>query len=206
MKEKLVSETAVIGFHLRFGRRGASPYQFLLFFRFQKQSCGWTESPTMACYSVASTLTASSSSPSHSCKWLTCLHDCASSLSTLSKISFGRNTVVLPGKAKAFNRHWTSPGFSVKAQTLDFPGSFFEGGFGGEDDQPSPLGSGVTAVEEKEEPQCPPGLRQYETMAVFRPDMSEDERLALTQKYEVLLVAGGGICVEVFNRGAIPLA
>jgi small subunit ribosomal protein S6 len=30
----------------------------------------------------------------------------------------------------------------------------------------------------------PRGLRQYETMAVLRPDMSEDERLALTQKYE----------------------
>lgn len=36
--------------------------------------------------------------------------------------------------------------------------------------------------------------------------MSEDERLALTQKYEELLVAGGGMYVEVFNRGVIPLA
>ncbi|PKI66276.1 hypothetical protein CRG98_013357 [Punica granatum] len=43
-------------------------------------------------------------------------------------------------------------------------------------------------------------------MAVLRPDMSEDERLALTQRYEELLVAGGGMYVEVFNRGVIPLA
>ncbi|KAI4302913.1 hypothetical protein MLD38_038606 [Melastoma candidum] len=43
-------------------------------------------------------------------------------------------------------------------------------------------------------------------MAVLRPDMSEDERLGLTQKYEELLVAGAGMYVEVFNRGVIPLA
>ncbi|KAI3812824.1 hypothetical protein L1987_17536 [Smallanthus sonchifolius] len=94
-------------------------------------------------------------------------------------------------------------GFSIKAQTLDFSGTFFEGGLGGEDE---PNNSPMAAVEEKEEPQCPPGLRQYETMAVLRPDMSEDERLTLTQKYEELLVAGGGMYVEVFNRGVIPLA
>lgn len=73
--------------------------------------------------------------------------------------------------------------FSVNAQTLDFTGSFFEGGIGSGDDPITP-GTGFAAVEEKEEPQCPPGLRQYETMAVLRPDMSEDERLAFTQKYE----------------------
>ncbi|KAG5041553.1 hypothetical protein GLYMA_05G218800v4 [Glycine max] len=97
-------------------------------------------------------------------------------------------------------------GFSIRAQTLDFSDSFFEGGFGSEDVPSSPGGPGFTAVEEKEEPQCPPGLRQYETMMVLRPDMSEDERLALTQKYEEVLVAGGGMYVEVFNRGVIPLA
>nr|POE50342.1 30s ribosomal protein s6 alpha, chloroplastic [Quercus suber] len=96
--------------------------------------------------------------------------------------------------------------FTRKAQTLDFSGSFFEGGFGSDEDPPSPPGPGLTAAEEKEAPQCPPGLRQYETMAVLRPDMSEDERLTLTQKYEELLVAGGGMYVEVFNRGVIPLA
>ncbi|XP_039166991.1 LOW QUALITY PROTEIN: 30S ribosomal protein S6 alpha, chloroplastic-like [Eucalyptus grandis] len=95
---------------------------------------------------------------------------------------------------------------AVRAQTLDFSGTFFEGGLGSDDDPGSPPGSGATAVEDREEPQCPPGLRPYETMAVLRPDMSEDERLALTQKYEELLVAGGGMYVEVFNRGVIPLA
>ncbi|KAG2302818.1 hypothetical protein Bca52824_031469 [Brassica carinata] len=95
-------------------------------------------------------------------------------------------------------------GFVVKSQALDFSGTFFEGGFGSDDDPTSPSVS--TALEDKPEPQCPPGLRQYETMAVLRPDMSEDERLGLTQKYEELLVAGGGMYVEVFNRGVIPLA
>ncbi|KAK1438534.1 hypothetical protein QVD17_04343 [Tagetes erecta] len=93
--------------------------------------------------------------------------------------------------------------FSIKAQTLDFSGTFFEGGLGGDDEADN---SSMAAVEETEEPQCPPGLRQYETMVILRPDMSEDERLTLTQKYEELLVAGGGMYVEVFNRGVIPLA
>ncbi|CAA6661102.1 unnamed protein product [Spirodela intermedia] len=92
--------------------------------------------------------------------------------------------------------------------TLDFSGSFFEGGRdGGGDVGSSPTAATASAtLEDKEEPQCPPGLRQYETMAVLRPDMSEDERLAFTQKYEELLVAGGGMYVEVFNRGVIPLS
>ncbi|KAE9607644.1 hypothetical protein Lal_00026580 [Lupinus albus] len=111
--------------------------------------------------------------------------------------------------SSTFNQKKTHSLVPLKAQTLDFSGSFFGGGggggFGSEDDIISP-GTGFTAVEEKEEPQCPPGLRQYETMAVLRPDLSEDERLALTQKYEELLVAGGGMYVEVFNRGVIPLA
>ncbi|KAM5571216.1 small ribosomal subunit protein bS6c [Rosa sericea] len=100
-----------------------------------------------------------------------------------------------------------SSGLTVNVQSLEFSGSFFEGGgFQSEDDPNSPSGPGLTAAEEKEDPPCPPGLRQYETMAVLRPDMSEDERLALTQKYEELLIAGGGMYVEVFNRGVIPLA
>lgn len=77
----------------------------------------------------------------------------------------------------------------------------------GEEEPPTPTSSSSVAVaEEKEEPQCPPGLRQYETMAVLRPDMTEDERLALTNKYEELIIAGGGMYVEIFNRGVIPLA
>ncbi|KAK9668421.1 hypothetical protein RND81_13G059500 [Saponaria officinalis] len=95
---------------------------------------------------------------------------------------------------------------TVKALALDFSSSFFEGGFSGlDEDPPSSSGPGLT-VEDKPEPQCPPGLRQYETMLVLRPDMTEDERLSLTQKYEELLIAGGAMYVEVFNRGVIPLA
>ncbi|CAN0840904.1 30S ribosomal protein S6 alpha, chloroplastic [Linum grandiflorum] len=94
----------------------------------------------------------------------------------------------------------------VKAQTFDFSGSFYGGRFGSDDEPPSTIGGTLTEMEEKESPPCPPGLRQYETMSVLRPDMSEDERLALTQKYEELLVAGGGMYVEVFNRGVLPLS
>ncbi|XP_072969845.1 small ribosomal subunit protein bS6c alpha-like [Typha angustifolia] len=82
----------------------------------------------------------------------------------------------------------------VQALPLNFAGSVVESG------------AGAGAVEEKKEPHCPAGLRQYETMAVLRPDISEDERLALVQRYEELLVAGGGMYIEVFNRGVIPLA
>ncbi|XP_059641540.1 small ribosomal subunit protein bS6c [Cornus florida] len=153
----------------------------------------------MASFSVASTLTSSSSSSS--------LSSLANSHSA-SLISFGSSfRAACPQRATALpNRRTKRGGFCIRAQTLGFSGSFFEGGFGGEDDPPSPSGSVISAVEDKEEPQCPPGLRQYETMAVLRPDMSEDERLSLTQKYEELLVAGGGMYVEVFNRGVIPLA
>ncbi|KAM7277835.1 hypothetical protein ACFE04_004969 [Oxalis oulophora] len=131
--------------------------------------------------------------------------------SSSSLISFPSS---LPTKPflKSSNYNKTSSFVVPKAQTFDFSSSFFEtgGGFGGRDDDDSsmsPPGGGITAtVEEKEEIQCPPGLRQYETMMVLRPDMIEDERLSLTQKYEELLVAGGGMYVEVFNRGVIPLA
>ncbi|KAK7306859.1 hypothetical protein VNO77_44819 [Canavalia gladiata] len=85
---------------------------------------------------------------------------------------------------------------SVYAETLDFSASFEPDGFGSHTDPTPP----------PEEPPCPPGLRKYETMAVLRPDMNEDERLALTNKYEELLVAGGGMYIEVFNRGLLPLA
>ncbi|KAL2523538.1 30S ribosomal protein S6 alpha [Abeliophyllum distichum] len=91
----------------------------------------------------------------------------------------------------------------------EFGTTLFERDIVGSDDPPSnmPLsGSGLPDIEDKEEPQCPPGLRQYESMVVLRPEMSEDERLVFTQKYEELLVAGGGMYVEVFNRGVIPLA
>lgn len=35
--------------------------------------------------------------------------------------------------------------------------------------------------------------------------MSENERLAFNQKYEELLVAGGGMYIEIFCRGLNPL-
>ena len=47
--------------------------------------------------------------------------------------------------------------------------------------------SAALALEEREMPPCPPGLRQYETMVVLRPDMSEEERLALIQRYEEVI-------------------
>ncbi|XP_073029151.1 small ribosomal subunit protein bS6c-like isoform X1 [Primulina eburnea] len=95
--------------------------------------------------------------------------------------------------------------FAVKSE---FDLTFFERDLQDSDVPPQSAipGQGFPDVEDKEEPQTPPGLRKYESMVVLRPDMSEDERLAFTQKYEELLVAGGGMYVEVFNRGVIPLA
>ncbi|XP_015868017.1 small ribosomal subunit protein bS6c [Ziziphus jujuba] len=148
-----------------------------------------------------------SSSSSSSSKFPFCPKSFSQFTSPQPIISFTHSLRPFPSKSKPlFGLTRTHKGLAVNAQTLDFSGSFFEGGFGSEDDPPSPPGPGLIAVDDKEEPQCPPGLRQYETMAVLRPDMSEDERLALTQKYEELLVAGGGMYVEVFNRGVIPLA
>ncbi|XP_074265008.1 small ribosomal subunit protein bS6c alpha [Silene latifolia] len=123
--------------------------------------------------------------------------------------SSSKSILSLPKSSLTFSKSISSSSSSVKALALGFSSSFFEGGFSGLDDDPpsssSSSGSGL-AVEDKPEPQCPPGLRQYETMAVLRPDMTEDERLSLTQKYEELLIAGGAMYVEVFNRGVIPLA
>ncbi|GAB2220899.1 hypothetical protein Droror1_Dr00012057 [Drosera rotundifolia] len=101
--------------------------------------------------------------------------------------------------------------FSFKTRVLNLSQSLFD------DDEPDeeeyddpplfPIGpSGGIGTEEKPEIPCPPGLRQYESLVVLRPDMTEDERLGLTQKYEELLVAGGGMYVEVFNRGVLPLS
>eukprot|EP00245_Coleochaete_scutata_P009215 TRINITY_DN2979_c0_g1_i1.p1 TRINITY_DN2979_c0_g1~~TRINITY_DN2979_c0_g1_i1.p1 ORF type:complete len:214 (+),score=41.95 TRINITY_DN2979_c0_g1_i1:100-741(+) len=52
----------------------------------------------------------------------------------------------------------------------------------------------------------PPGMVRYETMVVLRPDMTEDERVDLTERYEEAMVAGGALDVEMFNRGMQPLA
>ncbi|XP_057966794.1 small ribosomal subunit protein bS6c [Malania oleifera] len=159
----------------------------------------------MASPSISSALTSSSSPPPPSSSLFS--PKFIAHFSSPPFISF------YPRKASTLNQRSRSPGLFARAQTMDLSSPFFEGGgFGGDRESdgdgglPSPPGSVLSAIEEKEEPQCPPGLRQYETMVVLRPDMSEDERLAVTQKYEELLVAGGGMYVEVFNRGVIPLA
>ncbi|GBG64635.1 hypothetical protein CBR_g45689 [Chara braunii] len=54
--------------------------------------------------------------------------------------------------------------------------------------------------------QYPPGLNRYETMVVIRPDMTEEERIALTERYEEAMITGGAMDVEMFNRGMQPLA
>lgn len=103
-----------------------------------------------------------------------------------SLFSFNRSLNPFPTSQKIVQQQKRISRLSIKAQTLDFSGTFFEGGFSGEDEPPIIPGSSI-AIEEKEEPQCPPGLRKYETMVVLRPDMSEDERLNLTQKYEEVI-------------------
>ncbi|KAK6132661.1 hypothetical protein DH2020_033613 [Rehmannia glutinosa] len=126
-------------------------------------------------------------------------HSSALNLNTFFK---SNNSIKFPQLQISLNPQRTAA--SVRAE---FDISFFERDLGGSGTPPptSPE-SDFPDVEDKAEPQCPPGLRQYETMVVLRPDMSEDERLAFTQKYEELLVGGGAMYVEVLNRGVIPLA
>ncbi|PIA48919.1 hypothetical protein AQUCO_01300065v1 [Aquilegia coerulea] len=132
----------------------------------------------------------------------------ASLASTLTSSSFCPNKIFLNSTSSSFSpstisinrRHNNARAhfkgrFCIKALSLDFSGSFFEGGMG-EEDEPSD-GSSIGLAEEKEEPQCPPGLRQYETMVVLRPDMSEDERLTLTQKYEEGITLFFSWCVHM---------
>lgn len=149
----------------------------------------------MATFSLTSTLPSSSPTSLHSIHKL-----------KPTSTQFLPSTITFKPKPN-LSHHQPNYGPPIKALALDFSGSFFEGGFAGlDEDPPSTPPSGLAVADEKPEPQCPPGLRQYETMAVLRPDMTEDERLTLTQKYEELLIAGGAMYVEVFNRGVIPLA
>uniref|UniRef100_A0A2P2IQB2 Uncharacterized protein MANES_11G077900 n=1 Tax=Rhizophora mucronata TaxID=61149 RepID=A0A2P2IQB2_RHIMU len=134
----------------------------------------------MASSSLASTINSSRLHPK-----------CFSKLPSLPLLASTYSVKPFPAKLKAFVlRRRLHSNTTVRVQTLDFQGSFYEGGFGSDDEPPLTTGLGMTAVEEKEPPQCPPGLRQYETMAVLRPDMSEDERLGLTQKYEEVMSLG----------------
>ncbi|XP_078168249.1 translation elongation factor EF1B/ribosomal protein S6 family protein [Carex rostrata] len=102
---------------------------------------------------------------------------------------------------------------------LGFTGSYFEGDYDfdedvyGDDIGLGPPGisaadatAAVKLLEDREEPPCPPGCRCYECTVVLRPDISEEKRVALIQRYEELLVAGGAMYVEVFNRGIGPLS
>jgi hypothetical protein len=66
----------------------------------------------------------------------------------------------------------------VGDEDVDGSSSGFGGGLG------MSASEAALALEEREMPPCPPGLRQYESMIVLRPDMSEEERLALIQRYE----------------------
>ncbi|ESR52539.1 hypothetical protein CICLE_v10022161mg [Citrus x clementina] len=142
----------------------------------------------MASSSLTSTLTSQSKSPFYPQQ--------LSQLPSSPLFSFARSLKTFRTNAKSLILHKknsNSVSLTVKAQTIDFSGSFFEGGGFGSDDDPTSVPPGsvgtATAIEDKEEPQCPPGLRQYETMMVLRPDMSEDERLALTQNCLLLGVA-----------------
>ncbi|KAL2902849.1 30S ribosomal protein S6 alpha chloroplastic [Bienertia sinuspersici] len=125
----------------------------------------------MATFSLTSTLP--SSSP-------TSLHSISSTHFLPSNFNFTHSLKPFQPKPKP-TLHQPNNGPNVKALALDFSGSFFEGGFSNLDEDPPSTPPSGLGVEEKPEPQCPPGLRQYETMAVLRPDMTEDERLSLTR-------------------------
>ncbi|GJP55985.1 hypothetical protein CLOM_g16122 [Closterium sp. NIES-68] len=70
------------------------------------------------------------------------------------------------------------------------------------------MADSLTGVEEEgsARPSYPAGVHRYEAMVVLRPDLTDDERVALTERYEEFLVAGGALDVEIFNRGMQPLA
>lgn len=139
---------------------------------------------TMASSLFTSTLTHTSNSPFCSKNH--------SKIPSLPFLSFTHSLKLFPSSSKSLflqRKQSSENGVStVKVQNFDFSDSLFEGGFGSGDDPISSPGSGIAAVEDKEEIPCPPGLRQYETMAVLRPEMNEEERLALTQKYEEVMI------------------
>ncbi|KAJ8451114.1 hypothetical protein Cgig2_026923 [Carnegiea gigantea] len=153
----------------------------------------------MATFSLTSTLPASSPTsflPKPETRFL----------SLPTTICFSHSLSLFNPKPKPAQSH-PGDGPSVRAMALDFSGSLFEGGFDDLDNEPpSPPGPDRAVVDDKPDIECPPGLRQYEAMVVLRPDMTEDERVAIIQKYEELLVTGGAMYVEVYNRGVIPLS
>lgn len=81
-----------------------------------------------------------------------------------------------------------------------FTGSYFEGDYDFDEDvyggdmglgPPGISAADATAavklLEDREEPPCPPGCRRYECTVVLRPDISEEKRVALIQRYEEVL-------------------
>lgn len=144
-------------------------------------------SQSTALMAFPSTLTSSSSFTTNSLFYTSPRASSPSGLSTSSPsvIAFSPSFKAFCRKPNAIHQQIRKYNSSVKALSLDFSGSFFEGGLGGED---SPPGPPISVADDKDEPQCPPGLRQYETMAVLRPDLTEDERLVVTQKYEEVLI------------------
>lgn len=68
-------------------------------------------------------------------------------------------------------------------------------------DQDEPSGKSKRPPKES----LPRGLRRYETTAILRPDITEEERLSWTQQYDEAIIAGGATSVEFSNRGILPL-
>ncbi|KAL3687701.1 hypothetical protein R1sor_014010 [Riccia sorocarpa] len=121
-----------------------------------------------------------------------------------SKVSgYGASSVLVATPVKRVGRSLrmqraSGSVLSVRAVAMQDPLTGMDEDSEGIDDM---LGLGQRELRE-----YPPGLQRYETMAVLRPDISEEQRLELTQRYEEAVIAGGGLDVEMFNRGMQPLA
>ncbi|KAJ4768253.1 30S ribosomal protein S6 [Rhynchospora pubera] len=131
------------------------------------------------------------------------------------------STLSLNGVSRLFKapsiKHRSATG--VKA-SLGLSGSYFEGDYDYDFDESGlveeegfGLGMSVAQataaaalLEDREEPPCPPGCRRYECIVILRPDVTEEQRVAFIQRYEEILVAGGAMYVEVFNRGILPIS
>ncbi|KAJ4749911.1 30S ribosomal protein S6 [Rhynchospora pubera] len=131
------------------------------------------------------------------------------------------STLSLNGVPRLFKapsiKHRSATGVNA---SLGFSGSYFEGDYDydfGEDGLVEEEGFGLgmsvaqataaaALLEDREEPPCPPGCRRYECIVILRPDVTEEQRVAFIQRYEEILVAGGAMYVEVFNRGILPIS
>ncbi|CAM6085909.1 unnamed protein product [Calypogeia fissa] len=118
-----------------------------------------------------------------------------SSASQPTKIAVSSGTKTISSCKGAVRRRWLSSVVPVRAVAM-------QDSLTDEDSE----GVGEMGLRQRELKDYPPGLQRYETMAVLRPDISEEQRLALTQRYEEAIIAGGGLDVEMFNRGMQPLA